>query len=193
MSGADEAHLWSLYAWTDDPWNFRASPYEAGRFAATADALSRPRYRSALELGCGNGELARRLAPRCDAYCGLDAVPAALAAARAAVPSARFVEGYLPCALPAAPGGGAHDLIVLSEVLYFLDANGVRDLAARIGRDHPGAEVVVVTWRGPTGHALSGDEALAVFARAFRRPWHEAASTRGYRIGVFAPRAAWAR
>ena len=31
-------HLDWLYAETDDPWNFRASAYEAARFAATLSA-----------------------------------------------------------------------------------------------------------------------------------------------------------
>ena len=180
---ADRAHLLGLYARTDDPWDFRGSASEAARMAAVVDALPRPRYRSALELGCGNGELARRIAPRCAAYVGLDAVPAALAAARAAVPAARFVEGFLPCPLP----GRDHDLVLLSEVLYFLGPDDVAALAARIDRDSPGADLVVSAWTGPTGHALDGAAAVAAFARATRRAGRRAAATAEHRVTVFAP------
>ena len=162
MSAVEPTALEALYSDSDDPWGFRSSAYEAAKFAATADALPRRRYRSALEIGCGNGELARRIAPRCERYTGLDAVETALAAARRAVPDGRFVKGFLPCALPEGP----HDLIVLSEVLYFLDAWGIDWLAGELDRLWPEADIVVVTWRGPSGNPLEGEAALALFLAA---------------------------
>ncbi|MGR3485627.1 MAG: class I SAM-dependent methyltransferase [Paracoccaceae bacterium] len=179
--------LAALYAYGDDPWNFRGSGYERAKFAATAAALPRARYRSALELGCGNGELARRLAPRADAYVGLDAVDTALAAARRAVPGATFHRGFLPCELP----DGPHDLIVLSEVLYFLDAHGIDALAAQIDRRWPGADVLSVTYRGPSGNPLEGEAALALLLAACEgRPAVTARLERRYRIDVLGPVAA---
>ena len=166
MSAVAPAALEAIYAEGDDPWGFRTSSYEAAKFAATADTLPRARYRSALELGCGNGELARRLASRCGRYIGLDAVETALEAARRTVPEGRFVRGFLPCPLPP----GDHDLIVLSEVLYFLDAWGIDWLAGEIDRLWPSADVVIVTWRGPSGNALEGEAALALFLAATQAP-----------------------
>ena len=185
MSAVGRDALEALYASGDDPWDFRGSAYERAKFAATAAALPRPRYRSALEIGCGNGELARRLAPRCDAYAGLDAVEAALDAARRAVPEARFVQGFVPCALP----DGDHDLIVLSEVLYFLDADAIDALADQIDRRWPGADLVCVTWRGPSGNPLEGEAALALFLAACEdRPVSTARIEDRYRIDLAGPR-----
>ncbi|MEM7709165.1 MAG: class I SAM-dependent methyltransferase [Pseudomonadota bacterium] len=178
------AHLHGLYAGTDDPWGFRTSPYEAARFAATAAALPRPTYTHALEVGCGNGELACRIAPCCDAYTGLDAVESALAAARTALPRGRFVQVFLPCTLPEAD----YDLIVLSEILYFLDLPGVRDLAAQIDARWPRADVVAVTWLGPSGNPLEGPAAFACFATATdRRRASAPPGDPGHRIDVFEP------
>lgn len=176
-------HLEAIYAHTDDPWDFRSSPYERAKFDATAEALPRARYASALELGCGNGELARRLAPRCDSYCGLDAVEAALAAARVAVPSGRFLRAYLPCDLPQGP----HDLIVLSEILYFLDADGIDATMVQLDRRWPGADVVCVTWRGPSGNPLEGEAALALALAATDRSARPVRLERHYRIDVLDP------
>ncbi len=187
MTPADLAYLYGLYASTDDPWDFRQSPYEAERFAMVARALPRARYEAVLEIGCGNGELARRIAPRCASYTGLDAVPAALAAARATVPTGRFVEAFLPCALPEPPGGAGYDLVILSEILYFLDQSAIARIAGDRNRDHPAADVVCVTWRGETGHALSGDDAVAVFAAVTDRHCRTPHTTDGYRIAIFAP------
>jgi SAM-dependent methyltransferase len=161
-AAVDRARLDALYAAGDDPWGFRTSEYEQAKFARTRAALTRDRYASALEIGCGNGELARHLAPACDRYTGLDAVETALAAARRAVPEGRFVQGFLPCPLP----DGPHDLIVVSEVLYFLDRPGLAALAGEIAGRWPRAEVLAVTWLGPSGNALEGGEALAAFAAA---------------------------
>jgi SAM-dependent methyltransferase len=159
------AHLDLLYADSDDPWDFRTSPYERARFAATVAALPRTRYGHALEVGCGNGALAEHVAPHCADYTGVDAVEAALAAARIAVPGGRFVHAFLPCALPV----GDYDLIILSEILYFLDEEGLVDLARQIDARWPGADVVAVTWLGPSGNAIEGDAALACFAGSTRR------------------------
>ena len=190
MSAVAPAALEALYAHGDDPWNFRRSEYERARFAATLAALPRKRYRSALELGCGNGELARRLAPRCDAYAGLDAVETALEAARRAVPGATFHQGFLPCPLPV----GEHDLVVLSEVLYFLGPDGIDALAAELDRRWPDADVVCVTWRGPSGNPLEGEAALALFLAATEgRRAETARLDPSYRIDVLTPEPGGAR
>ena len=165
MSAVCATQLEAIYAHSDDPWNFRTSQYELAKFAATRAALLRNAYASALELGCGNGELARHLAPLCARYTGLDAVETALAAARRAVPPGCFVHGYLPCILP----GGDHDLIVVSEVLYFLDTPGLLAVAGQIARRWPRAEILSVNWLGPSGNALEGEEALHAFAQGLGR------------------------
>ncbi|MCQ0093965.1 methyltransferase domain-containing protein [Roseovarius sp. M141] len=97
--GVGRDHLHALYADTSDPWDFAHSDYEQAKFAATRAALSRPRYTSAFELGCGNGQLARHLVEICDRYTGMDAVAIAIEAARQAVPNARFIHDFYPCPL----------------------------------------------------------------------------------------------
>ena len=181
--GVTRTYLDGLYVDTDDPWGFRTVASERERFAATAAALPRRRYASALEVGCGNGELARELALRCDAYAGLDAVPRAVEAAQRAVPRGRFVQGFLPCDLPE----GDHDVVVLSEVLYFLDVPAIAAVAAQVDRRWAGADVVVVSYLGPTGHALDGRGALAAYADATTRTRRPAPGGEGFRIDVFHP------
>lgn len=161
MTAVSSAQLDTLYADGDDPWCFRTSGYEQEKFQATRNALLRTHYASALELGCGNGELAKRLSPICANYIGLDAVQAALTAARKAVRWGNFVQGYLPCTLP----GHDHDLVVVSEVLYFLDLGGVRSLARQIAHRFSRAEIISVNWLGPSGNGIEGDEALLAFSQ----------------------------
>lgn len=179
-------HLQGLYAETSDPWNFDHSPYEQEKFAATRAALSRDGYRAAFELGCGNGALATHLSDLCQRYTGMDAVATALRAARARLPQARFVQGFYPGPLPE----GDFDLLILSEVLYFLDAEGLRQLARDITARWSQAEVLCVTWLGPTGNPLGGAEALEIFTQAMpAQQFCKVAQTEGYRIDRGLPRA----
>tara|TARA_R110002012_G_scaffold161691_2_gene323900 strand:+ start:4132 stop:4695 length:564 start_codon:yes stop_codon:yes gene_type:complete len=154
-------HLQGLYAQTSDPWGFEHSAYEQAKFKATRAALSQSGYRSAFELGCGNGQLARHLIDICARYTGMDAVATALRAARQTVPQGRFVQGFYPGPLPE----GDFDLLILSEVLYFLDHAGLEQLATDIATRWPQAEIICVTWRGPSGNPLEGEEALQGFAQ----------------------------
>lgn len=178
------SHLENLYALSDDPWNFRSSTYEQVRFEATLAALPLGRYAHTLEIGCGNGELARRLIQRSAAYTGIDAVKAALETARVSVPEGTFLEAFLPCDLPPGP----FDLIVLSEILYFLDPAGLTHLAEQLDRRWPCAEVLSVTWLGPSGNPLEGCDALQRFAAATLRPMAPAQpGDPRHRIDLFSP------
>jgi hypothetical protein len=59
---------------------------------------------------------------------------------------------------------GVFELILLSEVIYYLSREDVGRLAARVMRSLPnGGSVILVHWTGPTNYPLSGDEAAALF------------------------------
>ncbi|WP_420392162.1 class I SAM-dependent methyltransferase [Acuticoccus sp.] len=182
MSAASLTDLTAIYATSPDPWQFRTSPYERAKFVATLEALARPTYGAILEVGCGNGELGRLLRRRCERYVGLDAVASALDEARRAVPDGEFVEAYLPGPLP----DGAFDAVVLSEILYFLDADGIGTLTREIAGRWPGAEVLAVHYR-PCETGLTGDAAVAIAAAALTPTFgHEpVAMTDAYRIDRF--------
>ena len=173
-------HLHRLYAHTDDPWYFENSAYEQGKFIATRDALTRDRYRAGLEIGCGNGALARHLAPRCAHYTGLDVVERAVNAARRKVPEAKFVVGSYPCPLP----GDDFDLVILSEFLYFLTPADITTLCRDITDCAPRAEILCITFLGDTEQALQGTEALGLFSAGMRGhlDLEPVANTERYRI-----------
>ncbi|MBM9596239.1 SAM-dependent methyltransferase [Roseitranquillus sediminis] len=152
------AHLTALYAAERDPWRHDSSLYERAKHRRTLAAIGRGPYRSAAEIGCGTGPLTAGLVDVCERVVALDCVPAAIDRARARVPgeTVRFVEAAAPQGLP----DGCFDLIVLSEVLYFLTADEVEAVARWVENAAlPACRVVSVNWTGPTGHAISGVEA----------------------------------
>lgn len=158
-----------LYSGDIDPWGFRSSAYERDKYRATLHALPRPHYAVAIEAGCSIGELTRLLSWRCDRVIGLDLSAVALDEARrrnADRPNIVFRQGELPGAWPAE---SVVDLLVLSEVLYFLSPDEIRDLTQRIATNwSPGGHCVLVNYLGPTGEGLQGDEAAELFIASMK-------------------------
>lgn len=150
------AHLASLYAAHADPWGHLTRPYEHAKHRDTVAAAGPGPVEEAIEIGCGNGALSLRLAPLCRRLTAIEAIPAALATARARLDAHRHVT-LLPGIAPRDLPEMRPDLVVLSEVLYFLEARDIDALAAWIrARSAPGCRLVVVNWTGPTGEALTG-------------------------------------
>jgi SAM-dependent methyltransferase len=119
------SHFDKLYDKSDDPWELASSWYERRKYSMTLASLPRERYGHALEPGCAIGELTRLLAQRCDQLISFDF-------AKAAVESARERTQHLPnvsirlASLPAGLPQGQFDLIVVSEVLYYLSGDDLR-------------------------------------------------------------------
>ncbi|ONG47237.1 hypothetical protein BKE38_24410, partial [Pseudoroseomonas deserti] len=127
------AYFEALYAGDPDPWDFRTSDYEAAKYAATLAALPRPRYAAALEVGCSIGVLTKMLAPRCDRLLAIDGSARALATARrdcGPLPGLAFEQREVPRQWPA----GRFDLILLSEVIYYWDAEDLDRVAGQCRR-----------------------------------------------------------
>lgn len=161
----------ALYRSDPDPWGFRTSAYEQEKYEATLAALSRPRYGRALEVGCAIGVLTRQLAARCDRLLAIDGSETALAAARIecdGIAAVDFACGTVPADFPA----GGFDLIVLSEVLYYLVPADLEAVAARcLGALQPDGEVILCHWLGETDYPLTGEAASDLFvSAALKRP-----------------------
>lgn len=142
-----QGHFDNLYAQNADPWNLATAWYERRKYAITVASLPRERYRSAYEPGCSIGELTRLLAPRCGQLLAVDFAPAAVAQAQTAVrdfPNVRVERAAIPEDLPDA----TYDLIVLSEILYYLaEADLHKAIAGLVNRLEPKGDLVAVHHR----------------------------------------------
>ena len=161
----------ALYRDDPDPWRFATSAYEQRRYDLTAAVLQRPRYRRCFEPGCAIGELTRRLARRCDTVVALEPSSSALAVARDRLRALSNVDlraGALPEDWPE----GDFDLVVLSEVGYYFETEGVRYLAERtLASLAKGGEVVAAHWRGRSeDHLLHADAVHAELRRELGPP-----------------------
>jgi hypothetical protein len=164
MTGSHDAeHFRRLYARSADPWGYRTSDYEQEKYRRTIEALGERRFRSGFEPGCSIGVLTRMLAMRCDALLAADIVEEPLRTARIMcgdLPWVRFMRMRIPIEWP----DGCFDLIVLSEVLYFLTFHDIAAVAARVLTAlDTGGVVLSVNWRGHGDDPCDGDEAATIF------------------------------
>jgi predicted TPR repeat methyltransferase len=145
-----------LYAGDPDPWKFLTSEYETAKYKATIDALQGRRFDQGLELGCSIGVLTQRLAERCTQLTAIDVSEQALEHARARNPRVTVELREIPEQFPHGP----FDLIVASEVLYYLDVPAFNRTVDAIRRTLvPGGALLAVHWRHPTKlYPLLGDE-----------------------------------
>lgn len=138
-----------LFAENDDPWAFRQRWYERRKRAMTLAMLTRPRYASIFEPGCANGELSFELAPRCDRLLCCDTASAAVSLARSRLlgfPHAQVQQSRLPEQWPQ----GQFDLIVLSELGYYLDADDLSGLIERaLAALTADGQLLACHWRAP--------------------------------------------
>ncbi len=169
MSSMSTADFEARYRADSDPWRYRSSEYERRKYEATLSACGRGPFDSALELGGSIGVFSAMLAPRCRSLVTVDAAPTAVREARARLrdePAAEVVLGELPAVIPVR----AYDLVVASEILYYLPSGVLETtLAALAMRLAPGARIVAVHWR--PGGSERQFTAAEVHDRLRSQPW----------------------
>jgi SAM-dependent methyltransferase len=181
-----------VYAASDDPWAFETSAYETAKYDRTLAALPRPHYRRGLEVGCSIGVLTARLAARVTQLVSTDINTRALELARRRLHGTgqvQFEQRGLPRDLPAGP----FDLVVLSEVLYYLSPADLQAaLDEVLARLEVGGTLLLVHWTPPvhdypqTGDAVH-EAALARTGHGLRHRHSErhGDEQQGYRLDVF--------
>lgn len=162
------AYFEAIYTRNPDPWGYATQPYERAKYAATLAALPRGRFGKCFEVGCSIGILTRSLAARCDRLLAVDCSEASLALARDNCRNARGVR-FSSLRVPGEWPRGRFDLVVLSEVLYYLSRKEVSRVVRQTLRSlRARGAVVLVHFLGDTGAAQTGDQAAAQFLREAR-------------------------
>jgi cyclopropane fatty-acyl-phospholipid synthase-like methyltransferase len=164
-----DAYFDQMYASTDDPWQLSTRWYEQRKYAITMALLPQRRYRHAFEPGCSIGTLTAMLARRCDRVTAVDVAGAAVRTADARLREAgcRDQVTLARLSLDQAWPPGPFDLLVLSEVAYYLHADALATvLRHQCAHLQPGANIVAAHWRHAVAdYPLTGDAAHAVIAR----------------------------
>jgi SAM-dependent methyltransferase len=161
----DPGYFRERYDASPDPYGLAERWYEKRKYALTVALLPRERYATAFEPGCSIGVLTEQLASRCDTLLACDAVPDAVASARARTagrPGVLIAQRVIPREWPKGP----FDLVVFSELLYYFDDADFRQvLRLGVGALRPDGHLLAVHWRHPApDHPRTGDEVHAALA-----------------------------
>ncbi|MGH3772087.1 MAG: SAM-dependent methyltransferase [Pseudonocardiaceae bacterium] len=154
-----------LYATATDPWGFTTRWYEHRKYACALAALPQARYRCGYEPGCSIGVFTEHLAARCDELLATDVAEAPLRTARdrlARLPHVIIERRAVPEDWPP----GSFDLLVISELGYYLDPLDLHRLwVAATHALQPGGTLLAVHWRHPVAdYPQTGDDVHAALA-----------------------------
>ena len=155
-----------FYAGRTDPWGFESRWYEQRKRAITMASLPRERFHRALEVGCSIGVLTEQLAARCNYVLATDIAAQPLGVARERLSAQPHVEFRQMAAQDQWPSG-SFDLIVLSEVGYYLSFDELALLIRRVAGSLSAEGVLVAChWRHLVqDYPLSGDEVHALIQK----------------------------
>jgi cyclopropane fatty-acyl-phospholipid synthase-like methyltransferase len=154
-----------------DPWDYTTSPFERYKRGVLLRACGCRTYGRGLELACAIGETTRRLARRCLRLMAVDSSATAVAEAR------RRLRGFQnvtirQAVLPGETPRGPFDLIVASEIAYYLDSRELSDLLARLKSAlAPAGRIVFLN------HVRQFDDASQLPALAQRRLYLDLSAT----------------
>jgi predicted TPR repeat methyltransferase len=177
-----------LYAANADPWKFETSVYEQNKYSKTLDFFEHRHFRNAFEVGCSIGVFTKMLAPHCDTLLAVDLAARALSIATArcsALPHVNFQRLQLPREWPA---DKKFDLILLSEILYFLTPPEIFEMARLACASlTPDGWVLLVNYTEPIDEPCGGEEATDIFLTAAMPhliPLRQASQTK-FRMDLF--------
>jgi protein-L-isoaspartate O-methyltransferase len=160
------AYFDAMYAGSRDPWLYRSRWYEQRKRAIVMASLPLPRYARAFEPGASIGELSAALATRCETLLAYEPQRRAAALARArlcAFNHVRVEERSIPSHWP----DGRFDLIVISEVAYYLNAAELATTVALCAKSLRDAGTLLLChWRPAVDrHISDADQIHARFSR----------------------------
>lgn len=152
------AYFSQIYANNRDPWQYEKRWYEVRKRAICLSMLPNLRFAKTIEFGCSNGVFSEALAARCDTLICVDGQAEAVKLAGERLQNlshVRVTQGLIPQDLP----NERYDLIVVSEILYYLTHEQLQDVIAWLNTALTDTGVILAChWRYPIeGFALTGD------------------------------------
>ncbi len=138
-----ERQRWETTFSKPDPWNYD-SEYEVAKRNHVLELLPEGRILSALEVGCAEGHFTALLSPRVVELTAIDISERALERAKTRCAMARNIT-FIRCDIHERIPDGAFDLIICTEVLYYLyDRYALEDFISRaVERLNPGGHIVL--------------------------------------------------
>lgn len=148
----------TIYKESDDPWQYKTRWYEERKRQICTALLLKSHYEKALEIGCANGFFSSRLADRTYQLVCLDANQKAVNLTKKRLEN----HGHIRIECKSVPDefpNETFDLIILSEVAYYLSQNELDQLILKLQQAlNDGGMLLTCHWRHPIEHfSLDGN------------------------------------
>ncbi|MGA3140626.1 MAG: SAM-dependent methyltransferase [Xanthobacteraceae bacterium] len=136
-----------------DPWDYASSDFERFKRRVLIQSCGLAKYGRVLELGCANGETTRALKRISLRLLAVDGSMTAIAAAKRRLRGSTHVS-FSCLSVPEAMPRGPFDLIIISELAYYLPPHRLSLLGRRISANLAyGGRAVVLNHRRMFGDA----------------------------------------
>ena len=174
-----------VYEDNNDPWDFETSDYERAKYQHTIQSLPEQNYGRALEIGCSIGVLTKMIAEHCDTLISIDISEKALEVAKKRLANESKVA-FRVAAIPEGFPDGMFDLIIMSEVGYYLSLKDLQKTITLIEQQlNLGGTLIIVHWTHYVkDYPLTGDEVHECFAESKLTHLH-GDRTKDYRLDVY--------
>ena len=153
-----EAGFDKRYREARDPFLFDTNPYEQGKFNHLIETLDGRSYGSALEVGCAIGSFTEKLLPHCDRLLAIDISQTAVDRTRNRFPGSSKItveRATIPQTLPPGP----FDLVVCSDVLYYLSPRQLRRTILLLANSiSPGGTFLALHYLGDAHGLTTGNQ-----------------------------------
>ena len=182
----------ALYNDNNDPWQYQTRWYEKRKRDMCLAVLPQAEYVNAIELGCGNGVFSELLAHRCQNLLSIDGNYQAVQLAKqrlANFSGLKVLQGVIPSALytlnesvqnaylsldnsnPSQPINLKYDLIVISEILYYLSLADIETVMTWIEQNLAvGGTLLCCHWRYEIeGFKMTGETVHQRLQQAFNQ------------------------
>lgn len=172
-----ESYFDALYSDNTDPWQYQTRWYEKRKRDICLAVLPQARYHNAIELGSGNGVFSELLAHRCQHLVSIDGNHQAVQLARqrlAALSHTTVIQGIIPTVLSTIKNESFFDLIIISEILYYLSPEDIDTVIAWV-QQHlaKGGTLLCCHWRYPIdGFVMTGETVHQRLNHAFNLTNH---------------------
>ncbi|MDF8263620.1 bifunctional PIG-L family deacetylase/class I SAM-dependent methyltransferase [Luteipulveratus flavus] len=186
----EDDRLDRLHVERPDPWGVESRWYERRKRALLLAALPRARFGRGLEVGCSTGVLAQDLVSRVDRLVAVDGSAAAAERSEQRLGETAEVHRMI---VPQQWPEGSFDLVVVSEIGYFLSPVALEGLVARVASCLTADGVVVLChWRHPVhGWPLDAAAVHRGFAQGGLPPVAASYRDRDVEIVVHADPSQW--
>lgn len=171
-----ETYFDALYNDNSDPWQYQTRWYEKRKRDICLAVLPQANYVSAIELGCGNGVFSELLAERCLSLLSIDGNQKAVELAKQRLAndsSIKVIQGVIPQALAdgVTDKNQTYDLIVISEILYYLPVTDIDRVITWIKQSlTTGGTLLCCHWRyNIDGFEMTGETVHHRLQQAFNK------------------------